>query len=53
MSKLVYRGGLLRRGHIMNGKYYSRVVWALCVLADKQELAQAYPIIQPYFNKLY
>ena len=31
---------------IMDGKNYGRVIWSMCVLADKYELSKIYPICE-------
>ena len=40
----------LVRGHPF--KHTGRLIWALCVLADKSQLARAYPICEGFFNRV-
>ena len=35
--------------NIIKFKYYSRVVWAMCVIGNKQQLAKIYPIFEDFF----
>lgn len=48
--KLIGEAGKL--SSCLNHKHYSRVIWALCVLAPKKEIVGAYILVEEYFKTI-